>query len=682
MSPANRDDPFGWVGHVLGGKYRIEAVVGEGGFGVVYKAHHSGFEETVAVKCLKLKPKLSEAAHDEFLKRFLAEGKLLHQLSRATADVVQALDVGVARSPNGTETPYLVLEWLEGTTLDRELRARAAKGERAMPLEEALALLEPAARGLAIAHDQGISHRDVKPANLVVCEVGGRTTLKVVDFGIAKAPDDADTATGPFDDLAAELAAFTPRYGAPEQFTRQYGATGPWTDVFALALVFVELVLGESALQGDDPVQLYIAASDLSRRPTLRQRGVDTSDEVEQVLLRALAVDPRNRYRSAGEFWDALVHAVETARPAKPRSRSVRPPSSVIPTPQPERADPSVQRADAGGPEPSRTAPGTITVMLREQRRRKVVWIGTIAVTVGIVAGALVGIWRTDMELSRGADAGAATLASASGSAGALASQSASAVAPPPPPPTPAPDSIAGMIAVPAARFTMGSNLEGKNERPAHPVRLTRAFYIDRTEVTTEAYAKCIAAGACTPNLVRKSASDPGMKSPLCNDTGDANFARQPINCVTYEQATAYCRWAGKRLPTEAEWELAARGTDGRAYPWGDTPPTTCRMAIVGGLDGPCGKRKGTYEVGTTLDGLSPYGAMDMSGNVWEWVADAFETYGKVEATDPFVPPRGNARGVIRGGSWDYSAIVAKTSVRLPMDRGWAQPSIGFRCAR
>jgi hypothetical protein len=72
-----------------------------------------GFEETVAVKCLKLKPKLSEAAHDEFLKRFLAEGKLLHQLSRATADVVQALDVGVARSPNGTETPYLVLEWLE-----------------------------------------------------------------------------------------------------------------------------------------------------------------------------------------------------------------------------------------------------------------------------------------------------------------------------------------------------------------------------------------------------------------------------------------------------------------------------------------------------------------------------------------------------------------------------------------
>jgi hypothetical protein len=90
-------------------------------------------------------------------------------------------------------------------------------------------------------------------------------------------------------------------------------------------------------------------------------------------------------------------------------------------------------------------------------------------------------------------------------------------------------------------------------------------------------------------------------------------------------------------------------------------------MAIVGGLDGPCGKRKGTYEVGTTLDGLSPYGAMDMSGNVWEWVADAFETYGKVEATDPFVPPRGNARGVIRGGSWDYSAIVAKTSVRLPM---------------
>ena len=106
MSGPARKDPFDWVGHVIDGKYRVDSVVGEGGFGVVYRAHHPGFEQPVAVKCLKLKPSLGEATRDEFLKRFIAEGKLLHQLSRATADIVQALDVGVTTSPIGSETPY------------------------------------------------------------------------------------------------------------------------------------------------------------------------------------------------------------------------------------------------------------------------------------------------------------------------------------------------------------------------------------------------------------------------------------------------------------------------------------------------------------------------------------------------------------------------------------------------
>src|SRR5205823_1201947 len=152
----------GWTGHVLGGKYRIDDVIGEGGFGVVYRAHHLGFEEPVAVKCLKLKPTLGEDARDDFLKRFITEGRLLHQLSRGTADVVQALDVGVATSPSGIETPFLVLEWLEGTTLDRELADRKQRGDR-LDLEHAMEWLEPAARGLAVAHDQGVAHRDIKP---------------------------------------------------------------------------------------------------------------------------------------------------------------------------------------------------------------------------------------------------------------------------------------------------------------------------------------------------------------------------------------------------------------------------------------------------------------------------------------------------------------------------------------
>ena len=611
----------------------------------------------MAVKCLKLKKHLDPEAHDAFLGRFLAEGRLLHKLSRATADVVQCLDVGVAVSPSGAETPYLVLEWLDGTTLDRELRSR-----HAFTLDEAVALLEPAARGLTEAHLQNVSHRDVKPSNLMLTEAGGRTTLKVVDFGIAKAQDDATTNQGPFDDNSIGMAAFTPRYGAPEQFSRKYGPTGPWTDVYALALILVEVVSGRAALDGDDPVQLYVESSDVSRRPTLRNRGVDTSDAVDSVLLRALAVDPRARYKTCGEFWDALTAAIQNTGP---RPKSVRPPPSIR-TPQPTPAPAFDRNAETinGGT-------GTITVMLREQKKRQAVWVGAVAATIILVVFAFLGMREAERQTNAAFSSTASTSAAPPPS-----------VVPPPPsakidgPPT-------NMVAVQPGTFTMGSDRDGKAEKPAHPVQVTRAFYIDRTEVTSEAYGACIAAGACTGTGLHVTAGGKTITaaSISCNSTTDGNFARQPINCVTYDQAAAYCKWAGKRLPTEAEWELTARGTDGRVYPWGNDIPTSCRQAIVGGLDGPCGSRKGTYEVATTVDGTSPSGAYDMVGNVWEWVADDFDSYPRERVVDPFLPPR-TTKGIVRGGSWDYSGLGSKASARLPLDRSTALNNVGFRCAK
>lgn len=666
-----RVDPFGWVGHVLAGKYRIDTVVGEGGFGVVYKAHHLGFEQTVAVKCLKLKASLSEEAKDDFLKSFIAEGKLLHQLSRATADVVQCLDVGFAVSPTHVESPYLVMEWLDGTTLDRELRATRGQTRS---VEDAMALLEPVARGLAVAHDQGISHRDVKPANMMLTEVGGRPTLKVLDFGIAKAPDDATTSNAAFDGFGSAMQAFTPRYGAPEQFSRKYGPTGPWTDVYAVALLLVEIITGEPALEGEDPVQLYIETSDVQKRPTPRARGAEVTDVVESVMARALSVDPRSRHRTMGEFWDAMHAAVGTR---STRIKSVRPPMLSKPTSTPP---PAFHRAESDpiAPQPTgdiRTGTtGTITVLVREQRKRQVVWIAALVGTVAVVGAA---IWKMNDSSDNAVptvDAGP-LLVAPSASAGPVATLDAGAEASSAP---------ASMVSIAPATFTMGSDEGTKAEKPAHQVTLSRGYQLDRTEVTTSAYGACVAAGACTPNVLRKDGpkGEITTTSTSCNAPGDPNFAHQPVNCINYEQAAAYCKWAGKRLPTEAEWELAARGTDGRAYPWGNAAPTSCRQAIVGGLEGPCGSRIGTYEVETTVDGVSPSGAFDMAGNVWEWVADAFDTYPKERVVDPFLPPRPGTRGILRGGSWDYSGTAAKTSMRLPIDRSWAQPSIGFRCAK
>lgn len=322
MTTPQEDDPFGWVGATVDGKYRVDEVVGHGGFGIVYRAHHLGFEEKVALKCLKLPKELQGGDRDRFRDSLVAEGRLLLQLSRATTGVVQALDVGAVVSPSKIWTPYLVLEWLEGTPLDRELAQRRQRQEGGRSVGEAIELLDGAMRAMEVAHGLGIAHRDIKPANLFLVEVAGRRTVKVLDFGIAKVLSESDSVTRAFEETAGHVQAFTARYGAPEQFSRRFGATGPWTDVFALALVFVEVVLGAPALDGTDAAQLFVAASDKLVRPTLRGRGFDPGDAVEAVLATALSVDPRERYPNAGAFWDALQGAARL----EPGRLDTRPP--------------------------------------------------------------------------------------------------------------------------------------------------------------------------------------------------------------------------------------------------------------------------------------------------------------------------------------------------------------------
>jgi formylglycine-generating enzyme required for sulfatase activity len=164
------------------------------------------------------------------------------------------------------------------------------------------------------------------------------------------------------------------------------------------------------------------------------------------------------------------------------------------------------------------------------------------------------------------------------------------------------------MVCVPAGEFIMGSP-EGRgnsDEHPQHTVYLD-AFYIDKTEVTAAQYQRCVEAGACSaPNTGGYCTYGVGGKSD------------HPINCVDWNQAAVYYFWAGKRLPTEAEWEKAARGTDGRIYPWGDAEPD-CTKAQLGG----CGGQ--TVTVGTRSTGMSPFGALDMASNVFEWVMDWYD---------------------------------------------------------
>ncbi|XXX73223.1 bifunctional serine/threonine-protein kinase/formylglycine-generating enzyme family protein [Sorangium sp. So ce134] len=730
MAPS---DPFGWVGATIGGKYRLDAVVGEGGFGVVYRGHHLGFDEPVAVKCLKLLGSLAPAEREAFQRMLLNEGRLLHRLSRASAGIVQALDTGAAVSPSGEWTPYLVLEWLDGAPLDRDLAARRARGEAARPLAEAIALLAPAAHALEVAHAQGVAHRDIKPANLFLADIGGRRTLKVLDFGIAKVLGELSSMTQAMAETGNALRAFTVHYGAPEQFHQRFGATGPWTDVFALALVLIEVASGNRALLGSDVTQLYIAATDPAFRPSLRGAGVSAPDAVEAVVRRALAVEPRERYRTAGELWAALEAAMaETA--ASVALAAGGPPAGASPgAAAPRLADTAYAATDAAALGPAGpTGPTSATGTPRGMAGAPPAHAGApsahagappglapplhmpapalpappLTTMRGITASAPPGALPPGSPPAAPAAAGparrrglltavvsAAALAAALGAGAvalfrhrapddALPARARGGLTAPPAKPSPPPD----MVRVPAGRFTMGSAKGGKSERPPHEVTLTRAFDLDRTEVTVAAYQRCVEAGRCTPSGLhgpRATDADVEQRGALCT-AADPAKAQHPISCVDQAQAAAYCAFVGKRLPTEAEWEYAARGPDGREYPWGNEPPG-CAHAVVSRSPGQgCGASgKGTREVGSATAGASPSGALDMAGNVWEWVADGWDpgAYAKGAQTDPRAPATGS-KGVLRGGSWDFSASTAKSTFRLAFDREAGDVSTGFRCAR
>jgi formylglycine-generating enzyme required for sulfatase activity len=217
----------------------------------------------------------------------------------------------------------------------------------------------------------------------------------------------------------------------------------------------------------------------------------------------------------------------------------------------------------------------------------------------------------------------------------------------------------APMVFVPPGEFIMGNNT----------VYLD-AFWIDKTEVTNAMYARCVESGQCSP---------PSSNISRTRDSyyGNAQFDHYPAIFVSWVDAYHYCTWAGGRLPTEAEWEKAARGTDGRQYPWGDADPQGVERLLNF-------QAQDTTQVGIFPDGASPYGALDMAGNVSEWVADWLnpEYYNNPPASNPLGPDLGQYR-VWRGGSWANTSLerirTYSRTGNLPTD---SSGGIGFRCSR
>lgn len=221
------------------------------------------------------------------------------------------------------------------------------------------------------------------------------------------------------------------------------------------------------------------------------------------------------------------------------------------------------------------------------------------------------------------------------------------------------------MNLVPKGTFTMGDNIYN-DESPVHEIYLD-SYYIDIYEVTNAAYKTCVEAGEC--NLPNKT-----------EYYSQSTYNQHPVVNVDWNMARAYCEWRGARLPTEAEWEKAARGTDGRTYPWGEDISCERVNYNPSDQDGGSSCLGGTTIVGSYENGKSPYGIYDMAGNVWEWASSLYWEY-PYNANDGRENLTVAGDRVVRAGSWNHYAIWVRAAYRNRNDSYYSDRYIGFRCA-
>jgi serine/threonine-protein kinase len=480
----------------------------------------------------------------------------------------------------------------------------------------------------------------------------------------------------------------TPEYMAPEQWT---GQVVPGTDIYALGIVFFELVTGRKPFTADTPAAILLKqANDPLPRP--KAFVPNLPEEAEKALFKALAKRPEDRYASMSEFGKALeiLSVAEFRTGAEGTITAEALPETVLRSPvsEPQAAVPRLRRKPWWG--------------------QWWLWVGGVGMLV--VAGVLLISGGGSPRLVAGPQPSATAVEEGLPTEEPVAEEEPvletpaveepAADEPAIPEPTttativvdaaaaqPEPDTVKTKVSeidgtvlvfVPAGEFEMGSEDGEDHESPIHPVYLD-AFWIDQTEVTNRQYAMCVAAGACKAPYGSTSFDRPSYY-------GNSQFDDYPVIRVDWYRAAAYCAWAGRRLPTEAEWEKAARGTEvgplgyGRMYPWGEG--IDCSLANYWGKDGGC--VGDTTPVGSYPDGASPYGALDMTGNVWEWVADLYDN--NYYSVSPYDNPPGPSSGdfhVMRGGSFilNWSLVRATSRFAEGPSRSEYDAEYGFRCA-
>lgn len=699
------------------GRFVIERPLGRGGMGSVYAARDTLLERAVAIKVLDGAD--ADPAHNA---RLLREAKLAARVEHER--IARVYDVG---THNGFG--FVAMEYVQGGTLRQSLKTRR------LALDEVLTLATQIAEGLAAMHAEGLVHGDLKPENVLLTEKGG---VKLVDFGLARSAviftgEAIDSAwVSAASEASLQLTGGTPGYMAPEQYEGQHG--DPRIDVFALGVIIGELVLGKRLLRDAAPTASSASAAIVTLRQATREaatrlRGEEWDAlpaELRHDVARMLARDPAERFSDGAEVFASLR---KLATPGSPTTtKALLPPATAR-----ALGEAATQHAVPSSKPPTATPKRRITA--------KHLGLGSGLAALGAIAA---------VQLIPDSPAPASP-----------PDPIAASTAPPVPP--------AGMVLIAGGELDVGRTLEeidrecqligaGCDRRQMlREVPRTRVkvapFFLDRDEVTNEAYAEMLNTFTGilavvddedhhVPRFVHRNAgaSTSGGTSEVLIDLNAKNGgieyvnrrdyrvregrARLPAAQVSWYGAKLYCESRGKRLPTENEWEAAARGAEDRRFPWGNELPRCPTPALAArapmgadasvasvqinvpndgqlGLSVDCPVEVSVRPVGAPgavleLSGnvaewvevsgrsadasqrdITPEGVRDLGGNVAEWTSDTFVEDNRAShaATGSPEQPR-----VIRGGSWGES-VMARSSGRNRRPPSVMGANLGFRCA-
>ena len=633
------------IGRVLLNQYRVEEFIGGGGVGLVYRVRDLKMNTSLAMKVLNIDP--DDDPSSTYL--FKREAKAYEYL--AHPNIVRYYGV------KNTEGIYfLLLDYIDGDSLQKIL---SRQQNRRLPIADVLSVFKALSAALGYAHNNEVVHCDIKPGNILV-DQGGKVYL--TDFGIARHMESTVTDIG---------TAGTIAYMAPEQFRREPLFAS--TDIYSMGVLLYEMLVGQKPFR---PGNQNTAEQSRTSKEMLQEAHLneappdpctirkDLPAEVGQVVIKAMQKDPSQRFQTTRDFYSALCAAFGVSE------------NAVGDRIEPRYVESTTKYEHFSQPIPPQS--GSPQPVVRPKPPTWAIVLGGAAVIGVIIFLALQS--KTPAYIPSPVNPTDPPVELVSKTEAPLVQQSTPTRTSSPPTATATDVEVAyaaskisprdgmPMILIPAGEFVMGSyNCPRDIEYGCDPHEVyLDDYYIDQFEVTNGRYQECVQDGYCNQ-------PDSYFSKKHSNYYTGSQYEDYPVIYVDREDAEDYCRWAGRRLPTEAEWEKAARGTDERKFPWGNDSNSSTYANYNGNVGD-------TSQVGSYPAGASPYNVMDMAGNVWEWVADYYGYYSSSSVSNPVGPSTGK-KYVLRGGSWSNEQSLITTYFRARNFKDFVNNDIGFRCA-